>query len=250
MLYENLMNTRKDRLREPGVYYEVHHIVMKCKGGSNNSDNLVTLTAREHFIAHWLLWRIHRDRDSALAFSMMRRGRNRELISSRMYAEVREALSLSQTGKGNHMYGKKLTNEQLQKFNHKRPHTEETRRKISKTKIAQKFKHSEESKQKMASKSMGNTYALGHSYTPSNETRKKISIANTGKKKSDEEKEKMSQRAKTMWSTRDREVSEETRKKISAAFVGKICKILVCPKCGKVGNGNAMKRWHFDNCKV
>lgn len=23
----------------------------------------------------------------------------------------------------------------------------------------------------------------------------------------------------------------------------------ICPHCGKVGGGNSMKRWHFDNCK-
>ena len=24
----------------------------------------------------------------------------------------------------------------------------------------------------------------------------------------------------------------------------------ICPHCGKQGNGNSMKRWHFDNCKT
>jgi hypothetical protein len=36
-------------------YCERHHIVPKSLGGSNNSTNLVNLTAREHFIAHVLL---------------------------------------------------------------------------------------------------------------------------------------------------------------------------------------------------
>ena len=34
------------------VYYEQHHIIPKCLGGTDNTDNLVLLTAREHFIAH------------------------------------------------------------------------------------------------------------------------------------------------------------------------------------------------------
>lgn len=36
-------------------YKEQHHILPRSLGGSNDSDNLVYLTAREHFIVHWLL---------------------------------------------------------------------------------------------------------------------------------------------------------------------------------------------------
>lgn len=36
-------------------YIEKHHIVPKSLGGSNRKENLVGLTAREHFICHWLL---------------------------------------------------------------------------------------------------------------------------------------------------------------------------------------------------
>ena len=30
---------------------------------------------------------------------------------------------------------------------------------------------------------------------------------------------------------------------------GRICKRSICPHCNKEGGGNAMKQWHFDNCK-
>jgi hypothetical protein len=36
-------------------YTEQHHIIPKSLGGSNDSINLVSLTAREHFICHMLL---------------------------------------------------------------------------------------------------------------------------------------------------------------------------------------------------
>jgi hypothetical protein len=36
-------------------YTEKHHIIPKSLGGSNNSENLVCLTAKEHFICHLLL---------------------------------------------------------------------------------------------------------------------------------------------------------------------------------------------------
>lgn len=52
-------------------YKETHHITPRAHGGANTPENLVQLTAREHFIAHWLLWRIHRDRATALAFRLL-----------------------------------------------------------------------------------------------------------------------------------------------------------------------------------
>jgi len=36
-------------------YKEVHHIIPKSCGGTNDKDNLVPLTAREHYIVHMLL---------------------------------------------------------------------------------------------------------------------------------------------------------------------------------------------------
>ena len=38
-------------------YYESHHIIPKSLGGSNDHNNLVLLTPREHYIAHLLLIR-------------------------------------------------------------------------------------------------------------------------------------------------------------------------------------------------
>lgn len=40
-------------------YKETHHIIPKCLGGTNDTANLVDLTAREHYIAHILLAKIH-----------------------------------------------------------------------------------------------------------------------------------------------------------------------------------------------
>jgi hypothetical protein len=38
-------------------YCEVHHIVPKSLGGTNAKDNLISLTPRQHYIAHWMLWK-------------------------------------------------------------------------------------------------------------------------------------------------------------------------------------------------
>ena len=46
--YENIVNSAK--IRNTIGYAEIHHIIPKSLGGSNSIDNLVTLTAREHFV--------------------------------------------------------------------------------------------------------------------------------------------------------------------------------------------------------
>jgi hypothetical protein len=48
-----------NRSRADNVYYEEHHIIPKSVGGEDNPDNLVLLTAREHFLAHYLLTKIY-----------------------------------------------------------------------------------------------------------------------------------------------------------------------------------------------
>ena len=49
------------RMKANGVYYEKHHIIPRCCGGTDNSSNLVLLTAREHFLAHYLLTKMYKN---------------------------------------------------------------------------------------------------------------------------------------------------------------------------------------------
>jgi hypothetical protein len=56
-IYNNLVTKAQNRVLEG--YSEKHHIVPKCMGGSNDKANLVKLAAKEHFLAHKLLVRIH-----------------------------------------------------------------------------------------------------------------------------------------------------------------------------------------------
>jgi len=111
-IYNDLMidrlNKKPLRLKQKrsGFYFEGHHIIPKCKGGTGNSNrpknnsNIVLLTAREHFLAHWLLWRIYGDRQMALAFhKMMSTTKNiNRITSSRGYAEAREAFRITNVG--------------------------------------------------------------------------------------------------------------------------------------------------------
>lgn len=54
-LYDKFIADKVLRNINCSAYYEMHHILPKCLGGDNAPDNLVSLTAREHFHAHLLL---------------------------------------------------------------------------------------------------------------------------------------------------------------------------------------------------
>lgn len=42
-------------------YTETHHILPRCLHGTDSPENLIELTLREHFLAHWLLWKAYPD---------------------------------------------------------------------------------------------------------------------------------------------------------------------------------------------
>lgn len=52
--YFTIINRAKSR-SIIDTYTEKHHIIPKSLGGSNSKENLVTLTAREHYLCHLLL---------------------------------------------------------------------------------------------------------------------------------------------------------------------------------------------------
>jgi hypothetical protein len=60
-IYDALVEKAKvrglDKSQHEG-YFEIHHIVPRCLGGSDESDNLVMFTGREHYISHMLLWKM------------------------------------------------------------------------------------------------------------------------------------------------------------------------------------------------
>jgi hypothetical protein len=60
-LYFKITSNAKQRINEG--YTEIHHIIPQSLGGSNDKENLVELTAREHFICHWLLVKMTEGKD-------------------------------------------------------------------------------------------------------------------------------------------------------------------------------------------
>ena len=64
MNYKKIYDQLVEKCRVRGLdksaldgYFEKHHIVPRCLGGSDEDDNIVLFTAREHIIAHILLWK-------------------------------------------------------------------------------------------------------------------------------------------------------------------------------------------------
>ena len=59
-IYNNII---QNRLLNPitNEYTEYHHILPKSLGGSDDKNNLVNLSAREHFICHLLLTKIYKE---------------------------------------------------------------------------------------------------------------------------------------------------------------------------------------------
>jgi len=111
-IYDQLIEKRK--LNIPKGYVEKHHILPKCAGGLNNIENLVKLTAREHYLAHWLLHKIYPDNLGLIcAIQFMVNGHQKEHlnISSREFERIKikrsELLSKRMSGENHPRYGKK-----------------------------------------------------------------------------------------------------------------------------------------------
>jgi hypothetical protein len=100
-IYQTIVEKAKqqDRKKVKGVLYENHHIIPKSIGGSNNRDNLILLTPKEHYICHRLLVEIHKGtpNENKMYYAMwcMVNGlgnQKRYATSSRIYNRLREAL--------------------------------------------------------------------------------------------------------------------------------------------------------------
>jgi hypothetical protein len=71
-------------------YSEKHHIVPVSLGGSDDKENLVTLTARQHYIAHWMLWKAYGGSMTAAFFQMSNLARYSKRNTSRLYSSLKE----------------------------------------------------------------------------------------------------------------------------------------------------------------
>jgi len=97
MNYKKIYDALVDKAKPRGLdksqhegYFEIHHIVPRSIGGSNEADNLVMFTAREHFIAHILLWKIYPEDSNLFHAAWMMSNRTLTNRNSKVYAKLRE----------------------------------------------------------------------------------------------------------------------------------------------------------------
>jgi hypothetical protein len=99
-------------------YTEKHHIAPKAKDMfpeyknlQENSWNLIALTARQHFVAHWILSKVYNAKTQLRAFYSMA-NQNNEHLSSIIYAKLKERFINSMTGENSPNYGKICSTEE------------------------------------------------------------------------------------------------------------------------------------------
>lgn len=234
--------TNKARERTIEGYTERHHILPRSLGGTDNLDNLVELTAREHFICHWLLTKMTEgeDRYKMLnALRMMRAEKHGQqrydtTITARVYESIKKEYAQLQSeryrGANNPMYG--------------RAHTDDARRAISEKNTGKKLTEEQIARQIAAQ--------TGRKRAPfNNEWKKKLSDAGKGEKNSrfgatltDETRRKIGDRI------RGRKQSAEEKARRSQANRGKVREKRLCPHCQQQIAVNTYARWHGDQCKA
>lgn len=208
--YKNIITKAQQRVNHDG-YFEKHHILPKSLGGSNDPDNLVKLTPKEHFVCHMLLPKmtegIARTKMRYAAWMMVKSNpyQNRAIITGRRFQLLRE---------------------QLIKANKERPGpnlgvimSDETKAKLS---SALKGK-------KRPTRTEEHSAKLGQ-YVRTTEHKKAISNARASQ-------------------TGLQKRTLETKSKMSVWQKGVAKPTVTCEHCSKTISELNYKRWHGANCK-
>jgi len=125
-IYYQIVERAKDRIISD--YTENHHIIPKSLGGVDSKENIVALTAREHFICHWLLTKMVNQKKQKYqmvnAFTcMLYRENNKQKrykITSRKFSNIKKEISKTKSkawsGENNPMFGKTHSQEVIDKI--------------------------------------------------------------------------------------------------------------------------------------
>lgn len=190
--YYNIIHLAQSRLTQP-EYVERHHIIPKSLGGTNDKTNIVKLTAREHFVCHWLLTKmVTGDSQPKMIFAFHRmfsasklQNRYTSGIKSRIYEKLKivhaQCMRDIKTGS-------KLSKE----------HKERIRKSLLGKNKGKSL--SEEHKRRLKEVNTGKTYERSVEY------KSKLSAAlkgkNVGKVRTPEQKAAMSTRIKLWWAAK------------------------------------------------
>jgi hypothetical protein len=239
-MYQQLITARRNN-GIPIGYTEVHHILPRSFGGSNEGENLVEFTAREHFVAHRLLAKIYPESGmvhAAFKMACVNLTMKRFRVTSRIYEQLRIA------------HAHRVSTDPVSKL---------------KKSIAGKGK--KQSADHIAARTASR---LENGPWLSEETKIKIGDGNRGKigpwagkvipKEMIEKRTKTRKDSGTYNWTEQQKIAQSVRQlgkpskkpKLTVAEKQKLrvekSKPVTCPHCGKVGAMMVMPRWHFDNC--
>lgn len=164
---QNLCISRRQAKKYEG-YTEVHHIIPRSFGGSNDKENLVRFSAREHFICHWLLTKMVSGdyRNKMLAAFVLMSGDgsksaryNFKITSSRVFEQIRIDYAEYQRKKQSGREVSQITRDKISAANKGREHTEEWKKHVS---ALLKGKpgpiHTAEIKEKIGMRTRGKTF--------------------------------------------------------------------------------------------
>lgn len=251
-IYNSIIENRKINI--PDGYTEKHHIIPRCMGGDNSKENLVRLTAREHFICHVLLVRIYPEKQT-LIFAVIRMMKHTK--NSRVFQWIRE------------------TNREIaRQVNIGKIVSEETRAKNSKWQSrSYKEKYGEEIANQLKQKRVEQTTGAGNPIYGTKRPKETLNRMMEGQRKyfdkmmketgsyvTDEYRQRMSDSTKGsrngMYGKKHSEEtkqkmripkSKETKQKIRESSLHR--EKVVCRYCGlKLDKANHNK-WHGDKCK-
>jgi rubrerythrin len=235
--------TENAKTRTLDGYKERHHIIPRSLGGSDSEENLVDLTAREHFICHWLLIKMYSGESKAkmvYALNGMKRNgqyteRYETKITSRVYDHLKKEFAIihSVAMKGKTPWNKGYTEN--------RPEVLENVKQAALKRKPQ----SNESREKQAQKTRGQKRTV--------EQRERMSNSMKGIKKgpmSESEKLKRSLallgRPKPLGHTEKRMATLAKQLEEGTHYSQQKN---TCPHCGLIASKGPYTRYHGNNCR-
>lgn len=231
--YDLLIQRGKHRTIEG--YFEKHHIIPRCMGGTDDKNNLVALTPEEHYVAHQLLLKMYPEvRALSHAVQLMTTHHTDSRTTNKLFGWIRRrcANSMSEWVKEwqkQHGHPKGMAG---------KTHTEEKKQQISKSVSKTK---TELHGVKVYTYNLNGTFYK--EFKTLSECADYLNTSPSNVKYTAEGK---------FQQCAGKQIRYEFFEKLSPyknPNSGKIHEKVRCPHCGKEGGGNSMKRFHFEKCK-
>jgi len=285
-IYQDLIKKCTDRTLSSDQYFEQHHIIPKCIGGSNDQINLVKMLPEEHLIAHLLLVKIHYNNPQLVyaANWMASRVKNNKEYGwiKRQFAKIERDTKLgiprdqTSINKQKKTIAEKYANGYVSPVkgrhitdNHKKAVSIGNKGKAiepqSKSDLEGfilrygqeqgliRYKNANNKKRTATLEHYVSKFGIDEGTRRFNEYVNKQSVrmkgdANSfrGKQHSAEARAKISQSN----TSKNKIRTIEHNQKIGQANKGRKQEIITCPHCKKSGGFSNMKRWHFDKCPL